>query len=203
MTIYSFFPYSDGGDRLGSIKTACADDTEALGCALRILASHASATEVLACQGERFVGRIDLAQAASASAASGAERACFVVVEDDFFQAQDLQTLLTASPDIAVRCIGHEQEAVTYIENTAVDAAIVDVDLGGGPSFKVAEALERRGVPFVFFTAHDEGVIPSRWRHVERYLKPADPVEVARRSRRLLGPERAPCAGLHHEARPH
>src|SRR5665213_1531012 len=44
--------------------------------------------------------------------------------------------------------------ALQLIEETGVDGAILDVSLGDGSSFAVAQALRRRGIPFAFATGH-------------------------------------------------
>ena len=49
---------------------------------------------------------------------------------------------------------------------------MVDINLGHGPSFKLAEALKRQGIPFVFVTGYDPDVVPEEFRDVERLQKP-------------------------------
>lgn len=49
---------------------------------------------------------------------------------------------------------------------------MVDVNLGSGPSFKLAETLRDRGIPFVFTTGDDAEVIPAGFARVERLQKP-------------------------------
>ena len=49
---------------------------------------------------------------------------------------------------------------------------IVDINLGGGPSFELADSLKARGIPFLFITGYDEDVIPPEFADVERLQKP-------------------------------
>src|ERR1017187_7114902 len=44
--------------------------------------------------------------------------------------------------------------ALQLIEEAGPDGAILDVSLGSGNSFAVAETLRRRGIPFAFATGH-------------------------------------------------
>ncbi len=52
------------------------------------------------------------------------------------------------------------------------DAVVVDINLGSGPSFKLAEALKSRGVPLLFTTGCDPRVIPLEFDGAERLQKP-------------------------------
>jgi CheY-like chemotaxis protein len=47
------------------------------------------------------------------------------------------------------------QEALDYAGNALLDAAILDVNLGGQNSFSVADALRQRGIPFAFITGNE------------------------------------------------
>ena len=46
---------------------------------------------------------------------------------------------------------------------------VADINLGRGPSFKLAEA---RGIPFVFTTGYDAEVIAAEFEGIERLHKP-------------------------------
>jgi DNA-binding NarL/FixJ family response regulator len=52
--------------------------------------------------------------------------------------------------------------------------AVVDINLGYGPSFEVADELKRMGVPFLFLTGYDAPTIPRHLADVERVEKPAE-----------------------------
>ena len=53
-------------------------------------------------------------------------------------------------------------KAVPLATNERFDAAIVDMNLAGEPGHPVAEALSRRGVPFVIATGYGiEGITPD------------------------------------------
>jgi hypothetical protein len=57
------------------------------------------------------------------------------------------------------------QDALDIVEGALhLDGATVDLKLRDGMAFPVAEALLKRGTPFVFATAYDEAAIPARFR---------------------------------------
>ncbi|PPZ19687.1 hypothetical protein C5P36_27400, partial [Escherichia coli] len=67
-----------------------------------------------------------------------------------------------------------------------LDGAVLDINLGCETVFPVAEALERRRVPFLFATGYDAADVPRPWCRVPRVEKP---VEVAVIARVLFGGE--------------
>ena len=55
----------------------------------------------------------------------------------------------------------------------AIDAAVLDVDLDGTPSWDVADALTARSIPFVLATGYSsDDALPERFRSVPKLLKP-------------------------------
>src|SRR5690242_8994249 len=79
-----------------------------------------------------------------------------LVVEDDFIISLELQSILgAAGAEITATC--HKvSDALRAIEAGDVDAAILDVKLGGDTAAPVARELTRRGVPFLFYTGQTE-----------------------------------------------
>ncbi|MDV2984364.1 UNVERIFIED_CONTAM: PAS domain-containing protein [Methylobacteriaceae bacterium AG10] len=97
-----------------------------------------------------------------------------LVVEDDYYLATDTaRALLSAGAEVIGPC-PTEEAARDALEDGAPEAALVDINLGSGPSFTLAALLRERGVPFVFITGYDEGVIPPDFADVERLQKPVE-----------------------------
>ena len=95
-----------------------------------------------------------------------------LVVEDDYYLATDAaRALLEAGAEVMGPC-ATEEDARAELEDQRPDAVVVDINLGLGPSFKLAEALKDRGIPFVFTTGYDAEVIPAEFDGVERLQKP-------------------------------
>ncbi|MBO9560282.1 MAG: response regulator [Caulobacter sp.] len=110
-----------------------------------------------------------------------------LVVEDDFYQASDTERALRAAGAEVVGPVPRAAMALAALAGGDLDAAVVDINLGEGPSFSVADALQRAGVPFVFVTGYDEVSIPERLAHVETVQKPADMRAISRALIRVLG----------------
>jgi len=65
-------------------------------------------------------------------------------------------------------------EAVAAARDGGVDAAILDVNLGGELIYPVADTLAARGVPFVFVTGYGAESIDGRFAHVPILQKPIE-----------------------------
>lgn len=64
------------------------------------------------------------------------------------------------------------EEALALAATASFDAAVLDVNLGGEPSFPVADVLLERGIPFVFTTGYGAAGIPDRYAAVPMLAKP-------------------------------
>ena len=109
-----------------------------------------------------------------------------LLVEDEpllAFEMIDELELLGAEP---VGPLPSAHAALTFILGAeSVDAAMINVNLRGQPSFDVADALLERGVPFVFVTGHD-ALVRERYPDVPCYPKPADMPKLVRALGRLV-----------------
>ena len=87
-----------------------------------------------------------------------------LVVEDESLVAMLLETILE---DLGCEVIGPAatvEEAVALIRGDAgLDAALLDVNVGGQPVFPAAEALAERDVPFLFASGYGAAGLPDRW----------------------------------------
>ncbi|AWN51489.1 PAS domain S-box protein [Methylobacterium sp. 17Sr1-1] len=95
-----------------------------------------------------------------------------LVVEDDFYLATDAARALEGAGAEIVGPCASEEAARAELDEQRPDAVVVDINLGPGPSFKLAETLKDRGIPFVFTTGYDAEVIPAEFAGVERLEKP-------------------------------
>lgn len=95
-----------------------------------------------------------------------------LVAEDDFYLANDAERVLRAAGARVVGPAPRSPEALEALGREAIDAAVVDINLGDGPTFELADALMAAGVPFVFVTGYDEVQIPARLAGVEILQKP-------------------------------
>lgn len=95
-----------------------------------------------------------------------------LVIEDDYYLADDAQQTLEAAGAAVLGPVSSADDALELLARTRPDCALVDVNLGGGASFASAEALQLRGIPFVFLTGYDASIIPFRFASVPRLEKP-------------------------------
>lgn len=54
--------------------------------------------------------------------------------------------------------------ALKLLEQAGVEAAILDISLGGSYSFALADALADRHIPFLFVSGHAPDILPERHR---------------------------------------
>ncbi|SFB59079.1 Response regulator receiver domain-containing protein [Rhizobium sp. NFR07] len=95
-----------------------------------------------------------------------------LIVEDEFFLAVDTaQSLEDAGAHVLGPC-GNKDEALRILAEHSPSAALLDINLGDGSDFTVAEALAVRGIPFVFMTGYDLELIPPQFAGVARLQKP-------------------------------
>ena len=109
-----------------------------------------------------------------------------LVVEDEYYIASDTASALQGAGAEVLGPCASESAACTQLDEQRPDAALVDINLGRGPSFKVAERLLESGVPFVFVTGYDQEVIPGKFAHIERLQKPVQLRQMVDAVARLL-----------------
>lgn len=114
-----------------------------------------------------------------------------LVVEDDFYLATDEKSLLESAGAKVIGPSADPGEACRLLEQGPVDCALVDVNLGDGPSYTVAAALRERNVPFLFTTGYGALSIPEELWDVPRLEKPFNDHELLSTVERLL-----PAGGL-------
>jgi DNA-binding response OmpR family regulator len=105
---------------------------------------------------------------------SGLNGQSVLVVEDDYYLAADMARLLRELGADVVGPYPDADSAIAAISATRPDIAVVDVNLGAGPSFGIARALQQSGIPFVLMTGYDASVIPDEFSGVGRLKKPVE-----------------------------
>jgi len=97
-----------------------------------------------------------------------------LVVEDEALVAMMIQEFLTEYGHAVVGPIGRASDALVAAKETDYDAAILDINLGDGMAYPVAEILAARGVPFVFVTGYEADTVDHRFSHVPVLQKPIE-----------------------------
>lgn len=98
-----------------------------------------------------------------------------LVVEDEYMLADDLQRALTAAGAVVVGPVATEAKALQLIAaDECLDGAVLDMNLGGQTSERVADRLADRNVPFVLATGYGPEITFDRFADVPRWEKPYD-----------------------------
>lgn len=102
------------------------------------------------------------------------------IVEDEMLVSMLLEDMLT---DLGCRIVATASrlgDALDHARDTALDVAILDVNLNGEASYAVAEALAARNLPFVFATGYGKAGLASAYRHLPALEKPFRSDDVVR-----------------------
>ena len=89
-----------------------------------------------------------------------------LVVEDEMLLLMHIERALTDAGCTATSAATID-DALTLLDGTSFDAAMLDVNLHGEKSYPVADALALRGIPFAFSTGYGD--------HGERAALPTGP----------------------------
>ncbi|RXH42615.1 response regulator [Bradyrhizobium zhanjiangense] len=115
-----------------------------------------------------------------------------LVVEDEYFLADDIGNALRKLGAEIAGPVGHIEDAVAMLHNGGVlDAAVLDVNIRTQMIFPIARELRARDVPFVFTTGYEKISIEPEFQDVPLWEKPIDIVAMARNLAGLVGDRRA------------
>lgn len=109
-----------------------------------------------------------------------------LVLEDDYYLAIDLQEALEKAGATVIGPCPDVPDALSLIGEERPDCALLDVNLGRGPSFDLPRELARQGVPFAFITGYDREVIPEEFNGADRLEKPVTCEKVTAVAGRML-----------------
>jgi DNA-binding NtrC family response regulator len=111
-----------------------------------------------------------------------------LVVEDDFFISMELESILSEAGGEVVDLCHTVEEALAAIEKDGLSVALLDYRMGRETTEDVARSLDRRRVPFAFYTGQAE-VDPLRaeWPDCEIVSKPARPQALVKTVADLIG----------------
>ncbi|WIJ24299.1 HWE histidine kinase domain-containing protein [Devosia sp. RR2S18] len=113
-----------------------------------------------------------------------------MIVEDQVLIAMDLEMMLSEA-GMSVVTAASVRESLNKVQEHALDAAILDFNLGEESSLQVAEELQRRGVPFAFASGYgDHGALPETMSHVPMVAKPYEPAAILRTLAEVLANHR-------------
>ena len=97
-----------------------------------------------------------------------------MVVEDEALVAMAISELLTELGYSVIGPFGRISEAIVALRNSRVDAAVLDVNLGGEVVYPLADALAAERVPFIFVTGYSDEEIERRFSSIPVLQKPIE-----------------------------
>ncbi|MBU3076415.1 response regulator [Sphingomonas quercus] len=95
-----------------------------------------------------------------------------LVVEDEAVVAMLLEDMLIDLGCEIVGPVANVEQALAVLDAETVDAAVLDVNLNGQPSYRIADALADRGRPFLFITGYGEAGLDDGYRQRPVVQKP-------------------------------
>jgi CheY-like chemotaxis protein len=96
-----------------------------------------------------------------------------LIVEDEYLIAASLQENLELAGCVVVGPVPTIEQALEVIEsNSRLDAAVVDVNLGGRLAYPVADILQARNIPFIFTSGYEDTFLHSRYPQAKNCAKP-------------------------------
>lgn len=110
-----------------------------------------------------------------------------LIVEDEPIVAIALQDMLE---DLGYTVVGPALRLAAALDLAArepIDAAILDVNMGEGESYPVAEALRARGIPYLFATGYGRAGIAAGHEDIDVLQKPYREAQVEAALEKILG----------------
>jgi CheY-like chemotaxis protein len=115
-----------------------------------------------------------------------------LIVEDESLILLTIQDIVEELGCEVVGTAMRAERAIAILRSQAVDAALLDVNLGDGrTSYPVADALTARGIPFAFVTGYGSGGVRSEYQGCPILSKPVDQADLEAALRKM-----APAAPL-------
>lgn len=110
-----------------------------------------------------------------------------LVVEDEALVSMLVEDMLTDLGCTIVGPAAEIEEALRLAGSADIDAALLDVNLGGRPIFPVADSLKARGVPFAFASGYGEAGLTEEHKGATVLQKPFREADLRRVLESLVG----------------
>ena len=95
-----------------------------------------------------------------------------LIVEDEALVAMMLEDMLATLGCVVVDVAASVSRGLAAVEQSQLDAAVLDINLGAEKVYPVAERLAAGGVPFIFATAYGVAGIAPDFARVPALAKP-------------------------------
>ena len=101
-----------------------------------------------------------------------------LVVEDEALVAMLVEDALIDAGFAVIGPARSVSQALELLKAEPLDAAVLDLNLGGENSVSVADALAARGIPFLVATGYGAAGLPAHPKHIPVLPKPYDPADL-------------------------
>ena len=95
-----------------------------------------------------------------------------LVVEDEMTIVTMIENALSEMGAEIVGPCARLDAALRLANEAQIDAAVLDINIRGGNSYPVADALSARSIPFVFCSGYGDWTFEERYRDRPRLTKP-------------------------------
>ena len=99
--------------------------------------------------------------------------AAILVIEDEYFVADDCAHELRSRGIAVVGPAYRAEEAMRLARTAQFDGAIVDINLNGEKIFSVIDVLRSRSMLIVFYTGYSIDAVPDRFAWIPVFGKPS------------------------------
>lgn len=103
---------------------------------------------------------------------STGQRCRVLFVEDEAAVSMLIEDMLL---DLGVEVVGPAsriEDALRLAQTAEIEAAVLDINVGGALTYPVADVLQSRGIPVIFATGYGSGALPERFRSTRTLHKP-------------------------------
>ena len=87
-----------------------------------------------------------------------------LVVEDEAMIAMHVEDMVEEFGSEVVGPAARIEEALSHASGAELDAAILDINVGGSVIYPVAHVLEERGIPIIFASGYGSKTLPARFK---------------------------------------
>jgi CheY-like chemotaxis protein len=95
-----------------------------------------------------------------------------LVVEDEAMIAMLVEDMVLDFGSEVVGPVATMDDAIGLARSAELDAAILDINVGGSVIFPVADILTERGIPLIFATGYGSKGLPPRFQNSPTLPKP-------------------------------
>ena len=114
-----------------------------------------------------------------------------LVVEDEFFMADDLVRALETAGAKPVGPFGSVRQAEEAIKRNGVEAAVLDLNLHGVRSDDLARRLDDAKVPTLIVSGYSGEALPADLHHIRRLEKPVNSRAIVSELAQILAIDRS------------